>query len=120
MKNKKKNLYYMLLFKNSIAYFVSSFIVISILSVVREYLSTNGFYEICNIVIYFNQIVVYLLSLILVVFIAKISIKKYMFTKPMYIKLLWLFINCFFSFLIFWFTDLFILVLSLCIYPLED
>lgn len=120
MKNKKKNLYYMLLFKNSIVYFVSSFILISFLIFFIRYFSINGFYEISKIMIYFNQIVLYLLSLILGVFITKISIKKYMFTKPMYIKLLWLFINCFFSFLIFWFTDIFILVLSLCIYPLGD
>lgn len=121
MKNKKKNnMIYILLLKNSIVYFVISFILISILSFFIEYFSVNGFYKISKIIIYFNQIVVYLLPFILGGFVAKISLNKYMFTKNKYIKLLWLFINCFFGFLIFWFTDVFILLLTLCLHPLGD
>ena len=118
MKNKKTGEIYFVLLKNIVIYFIIGFILISIVAFLDKVFYIKRFYEINIILEWINNIILYILPLLLGVFIA--SKREKLVIKLKRLKLLWVLINCFFSFIIFKFVAIFILIINFVIFPLPS
>lgn len=118
MKNEKARKIYFLLLKNIIIYFIIGFILISIVTFLDKIFYIKRFYEIHIILKWINNIILYILPLLLGVFIAGKKDRQVIKLKKL--KLLWVLINCFFSYIIFKAAAIFILIINFIIFPLPS
>lgn len=118
MRHKKTSEIYYFLFKNIIIYFIIGSILISIITFLDKYSYVKKYYEINIVLEWINNIIIYILPIFLGIFIASKVNRPLIKLKRL--KLLWIFLNCFFNFIIFRFIAMFILIINFIIFPLPS